>query len=212
MRGGGEREPVVVVPLVVGVVVVRVEGVIVVTVRGQEVRVAVGNFYGLVHRDDPPESHLFDLRVCEHVADEAGYFCIGLGKLALVSLLADVLGGAILIATPQDPLEYHDLSRDATGRLEVGREKHALGVQTHRQASRLEVGDPSLAGQTVGDDRKGDDSVLLAPTARRFGNHRRLVQKTQHPINTPSLSSTASICAGVTRLSYFTEPPHSIND
>lgn len=152
MRDAGEREPTVAAPLAAGEVVERVEGVNAVTERGQEVREVVGILDRIVHRDDPPETHLFDLLVREHRSDEAGYFCIGLGELAPVSLLADVLGGAILIATPQDPLEYHDLSRDAIGRLEVGREKHALGVRTHRQASRLKTRDPFRPSRAVARD------------------------------------------------------------
>ena len=187
MRGDDEREPVGAAPLAAGVAEARVEGVIAATARGQEARVAIGILDRIVHGDDPHETHDLDLRVGEHVADQAGELGVGLDELAARCLGTNVLGSANTVALPQHPLEDTDLGRDASRGLEALREQNALGVQADPKALRLEMSDPGLTAHAVGGDLEGNDSVLLAPPSRQFGSRGRLAQEPLHPFDTTEL-------------------------
>ena len=178
----GKREPVVTIPPVVRPVVVRAEpATTVVTARAQQARTAAGVVDGLVHGNDVPQTHRFDLLVRELLTDEAGQFGVRLRKLALVGLGANLLRDPVVVLE-EHALENGDFGRHAIGRLEVRRTEHLFGVVSDTETVAFQTLDPVLAGRAVAGDREVDDAIFLAPRTGRFGNREFVAEKTERHV------------------------------
>ena len=179
--------------------VVRVEpATIVVTVRVQQVRIAAGVVDGLVHGNDVPQTHRFDLLVRELLTDEAGQFGFRLPQLALVGLGADLLRDPVVVLE-EHALENGDFGRHAIGRLEVRRTEHLLGVVSGAETIVFQTLDPVPTGRAVAGDREVDDAVFLAPRTGRFGNREFVAEKTQrHVVATELLDNGVELAGGKT--------------
>ena len=171
-----EREPTVTIPPVVRPAVVRVEPPTVVVATGtQQARIAASVFDGLVHADDPDETHGRDLIIGELLTDEARHLDVGLREPTLFGLRTDLLGDPVVV-TEEHALQDGDLRGHAARGPKVRRSEHLLGVSTHAQALALQPRDPGQAGRAIAGHRKVDHAIFLAPFARRLGN-RELVAK-----------------------------------
>lgn len=135
---------------------------LVTTIRIEQVRVAIGVLDGLVHRDDTPETHVFDLLVGEHDTDETGDFGVGSDVLPLGGFRTDVSCDAFVIREER-ALHDDDLGYDALGRLEVGRQEDLLGIVANVVAGLFQALDPAGTCGAVGRDREADDDIFFAP-------------------------------------------------
>lgn len=77
-----------------------------------QARSAIEALDGLMHRDDAPETHVFDLLVSEHDTDEAGCFGVGCHVLPLGCFSTDVSCGAFVIREKR-ALHDDDLGGDS---------------------------------------------------------------------------------------------------
>ncbi len=131
-------------------------------VRAQEERAADRILDGLVHGDDPPETHSLDLCIREHLAYEASDLNVRGREVPLLRFSADLLRDPIVVREER-AFEHRDQGCDARGRLELLGTQDALGVVAHAQSLPLQPLNPLLAGRAIGGHQKGNDSVLLAP-------------------------------------------------
>ncbi len=163
-----EREADATVPLEVRATAVRAEPrALIAPTRGKQPRAAAGILDGVVHGNNSPKTHGFDLLVGEKHADEAGHFGVRRHVLPAVGLGANQARDAILVLE-EHALQDRDLVGHALRRLEVRRKEHALRVLTEAEAHLLEALDPLGTGRAVGGDAKIDHAVLLAPAADRL--------------------------------------------
>ncbi len=183
LRGGGrhgEREPVATRPPDARPAVVCAEpATSAVTARAQQARIAFGVVDGLVHGNDRPQTHCFDLLVRELLADEACEFGVGLYELAYECIHPNAPRGPIVVLK-EHTLENGHLGGHAAGRREVWALEHPLGVVIHPKA--LESGDPLLAGRAVRSDGEVDDAVFLAPRVGWFAHHNLAAEKTERHV------------------------------
>ncbi len=171
----GEREPAVTTPPDARPAVVCAEpATSAVTARAQQARIAFGVVDGLVHGNDRPQTHCFDLLVRELLADEACEFGVGLYELAYECIHPNAPRGPIVVLK-EHTLENGDLGGHAAGRREVWALEHPLGVVIHPKA--LESGDPLLATCATRGYREINDTIFLMPRTSRFGNREFAAEK-----------------------------------
>lgn len=119
--------------------------------RAQQARIAVKVVDGLVHDNDAPQSHRFDLLIRELLANEAHDLDVGGGEFTLTGIDEDLPRDQIIVLK-EYALENSDLGGYAVGWREVRRTEHLLGVATHPRALALESDDPFSASCSVGSD------------------------------------------------------------
>lgn len=153
-----------------GIAAARVEPTTAITaIRREEARTAT-SFDGLVHDDDPPKPHGFELLVREHLTDQAGNFGVRGREFHLSRLVADLLGDAIAVAEEQ-ALQNCNFVSHTRRRLEVIGQQNLPGIgRFDAEAFLLETLDPLLAGCAVGGDGEVDDAVGFAPALDRLGH------------------------------------------
>lgn len=139
-------------------------------------RIAIGILDGLVHGDDPDQTHSLDLGVRKLIPDQARDLGVGLAQLPAVSILAYVLGDTILVVE-EHALQNRHLVGDAVGGYEVPMAEHLFDTGTDAVALLIEVGDPLGTGLAVRGDGKVDDAVLLDPGASGLGDHQFVAQE-----------------------------------
>jgi len=123
-----ERESAPTIPPVVRIDVVRIEPTTVNTTKSRkEVRKAVRIFDRLMHGNDVPKTHGLDFLVRELFADETRDFRVRGREVHLIRLIADVLGGAVIIRKER-PLQNGNLIGHATGRLEILGAQNTFGI------------------------------------------------------------------------------------
>ncbi len=149
---------------------------LVVTARVEQARIAIGVLDGLVHRDDTPETHVFNLLVGEHDTDETGDFGVGSDVLPLGCFRTDVSCDAFVIREER-ALHDDDLGYDTLGRLEVGRQEDLLGVAADVVTVVFQAFDPAGTRGAVGRDREADDAIFFAPRTDDFGKRQFVTQK-----------------------------------
>jgi len=116
-----KREAIIATPPAAGAGAVRAEPPAVTEpVRAEQARNTVGILDGLVHGDDPPQTHGFQLIVAKLFTDETGDFCVRRGETALVGFGTDLLRDPIAVLE-EHALEDGDLVGHAVGRREVVR-------------------------------------------------------------------------------------------
>ncbi len=193
----GEREPAVTTPPEARPVIARIEpATTAATVRVQQVRIADGVIDRLVHRNDPDQTHRFDLLVRELLKDEAGQFGVRLRELALVGIGTDLLRDPVVVLE-EHALENRDFGRHAVGRLEIRRTEHLLGVVSDAETVAFQTLDPVLADRAIGGDAEVDDAVFLTPRTGRFGNREFVAEKTErHVVATEFLDDGVELAGG----------------
>ena len=133
-----------------------------VAVSTEKVLSAAGIIDGFVHRDEPDQTHRFDVLIREILADEAGYFGIGFCELPLVGLGANLARDTILVGEKLS-FENHAVVRDAGGRLEIRRVQDILRPFGQPEVFLLQTSNPLRTSRAVGGDGEVDDAVLLHP-------------------------------------------------
>ncbi|KKR03732.1 MAG: hypothetical protein UT30_C0020G0001 [Candidatus Uhrbacteria bacterium GW2011_GWF2_39_13] len=80
-----------------------------------------------MHGNDVPKTHGLDFLVRELFADETRDFRVRGREVHLIRLIADVLGGAVIIRKER-PLQNGNLIGHATGRLEILGAQNTFGI------------------------------------------------------------------------------------
>jgi len=159
-----EREAVLTIPPAARIAAARMEPTTINnTMSRKEARIAVRIFDRLVHGNDPPKTHGFDLLVRELFTDKAGDVGVGLHEPHTIRLGTDIAGHAIIILEERT-LEDDDLVRTSSGGSKFFRTKHALGVGSYPISFFFRpINPPLTACWLVEGDGKVDDTIDFTP-------------------------------------------------
>ena len=172
-----KREPIAIAPPAVRVAVARVEPAApAIAIRAEQARTAAGVLNVLMHDNDSPEAHLFDLLVGEHDADETCDFWIRGNVLPFGGFRADVPRDAVVVREERT-LHDNDLGGDSLGRLEVGRQEDLPRVVADVVAALFQTLDPVGTRAAIGRDREADDPIFFAIRTNDFGKRQFVTQK-----------------------------------
>ena len=129
-----ESKPVLTIPPAVRAVEVHVEPTTsAVTVRVKQVRITSRIFDGLVHSNDPPQAHGFDVLIRELFSDETCHFGVGLSEASLGRFRSNCFRDSVTVLE-EHAFEHSDLGCHIVGWLEVRGTQYAFSVIAHINA------------------------------------------------------------------------------
>jgi hypothetical protein len=156
-----ERETTLVVQAVVRFVIVGAEQTtITVPARAEQARIAAGIPDGFMHRNDIPQTHLFQLFVRECVTDQAGDLPVELEPAFLVGGRTNLLRGTVSAA---DLLArtHHNVVGDAIGWHFVCATQYSTCMVADSPTTTLEVPFPLFAGKALRGECEANVTLVI---------------------------------------------------